>query len=103
MGALVYALKTLGHAYPEAFSWVPGFFVDTPFMMMAFYLLAACIAMQVLFTFRYPKGADEDPEKLYWSRPLDALKDPGWPGIGNYKLLGGALIAVMIALYIVFR
>lgn len=103
MGALVYAIKTLSIAYPETFTWVPRFFIDTPFMMMAFYLMTACIFMQVVFTYAFPKGADEDKEKLYWARPLAALDDPGWPGIGNYKFLGAALIVIMSVLFYVFR
>jgi SSS family solute:Na+ symporter len=103
LGALAYAIKTMSLAFPETFFWVPGFFVETPFMMMAFYLLVACLLMQVVFTYRFPKGADEDRERLHWRRPLEALEAPGWPGLSNYKVLGGLLMVAMGVLYYLFR
>jgi solute:Na+ symporter, SSS family len=103
LGVLIFALKTLHAGFPVSFGWVPGFFVDTPFMMMAFYMCVACVAMQVAFTIAMPKLAGEDPQKLYWPHPLDALKSPGWPGLLNYKFLALLVILAMSALYIIFR
>lgn len=103
LGAVVFALKTLNKGYPDSFGWVPAFFIDTPFMMMAFYMCMACIAMQVALTMAMPKLAGEDAQRLYWPHPLDALKSPGWPGILNYKFLAIVVIVAMTSLYIVFR
>jgi len=103
LGALFFALKTLHAWQPEAFAWVPPFFYHTPFMMMAFYLLAMCVAMQVALSFLLPKTADEDPQRLYWERPLDALKSAGWTGLGDYRVVTAAVIVVMVGLYVVFR
>jgi SSS family solute:Na+ symporter len=103
MGALFFALKTLHTWQPDTFAWIPSFFYETPFMMMAFYLFAACVAMQVTLTYLLPKAAHEDPQRLYWQNPLDALKSAGWTGVGDYRLITTAVIVVMVGLYVVFH
>lgn len=103
LGALVFFLKVIHKWQPDVFSWVPGFFYQTPFMMMAFYLFVACAGCQVLLTLVLPKQPAEDPEKLYWAHPFDALRSPGWPGLGNYKFAASAVFVAMVALYVVFR
>jgi hypothetical protein len=34
---------------------------------------------------------------------LDALKHPGWPGLGNYKVLAAIVVLAMSGLYFIFR
>jgi SSS family solute:Na+ symporter len=103
LGVGIYALKALNEGFPNAFAWVPVFFITTPFMMMAFYMFVACLVLQITFTKLQPKLAGEDPQALYWPHPLDALKAPGWPGILNYKTLASIVILSMVALYVLFR
>lgn len=103
MGLFVFGLKTMHTGYPKTFAWVPSFFFTTPFMMMAFYMCVACIVMQVIFTILQPKLAGEDPQQLYWPKPLDALKSHGWPGLRNYKVLASIVILSMTILYYIFR
>lgn len=103
MGVVLFALKTLHAGWENAFSWVPSFVYETPFMMMAFYMCVVCIAMQVVFTFLYPKTSEEDPQKLYWPHPFDALKAPGWSGLLNYKVMASVVIIAMVGLYVTFR
>lgn len=103
MGAVIFALKTLHLWKPATFAAVPGFFYETPFMMMAFYMCVVCVLMQILFSLLMPKIAGEDPQALYWPRPLDALAAPGWRGLGNYKVLAMIVIAAMTSLYVIFR
>lgn len=103
MGLVVFSLKTFHTGYPQAFDWVPSFFYNTPFMMMAFYMCVACVCMQVLFTILQPKLAGEDPQNLFWPHPLDALRSPGWAGLGNYKVLASIVIVAMAILYHQFR
>lgn len=103
MGASIFTIKTLHVWKPIPFSWTPSFFYETPFMMMAFYMCVVCFAMQILFSFTLPKLADEDPQNLHWPHPLDALKSPGWSGIGNYKVFAAIVILAMTALYTVFH
>ena len=72
-------------------------------MMMAFYLFCACVAIQVGLSCLLPKLPHEDPQRLYWVRPLDALKSAGWPGLGDYRVLAALVFVVMVGLYIAFR
>jgi SSS family solute:Na+ symporter len=103
LGVLLFGLKTLHKWQPETFAWIPSFVYDTAFMMMAFYMLLACVLLQVVFTLAWPKGAAEDPERLYWKHPFDALQSSGWPGLANYKVLAAAVFVLMVALYTLFR
>ncbi len=103
IGVGIYSLKALNEGFPNAFAWVPAFFITTPFLMMAFYMFVACLVIQITFTKLQPKLAGEDPQALYWPHPLDALKAPGWPGILNYKILASIVILSMVILYILFR
>ncbi|MEI8235275.1 MAG: sodium/solute symporter [Verrucomicrobiota bacterium] len=103
MGTLIFMLKTLYVWKPAEFGWIPSFFYKTPFMLMAFYMLAFCIVLQVALTLIHPKQAAEDPEHLYWEHPLDPLKSPGWPGLANYKVLAALVVVAMCGLYYFFR
>jgi len=103
MGVVLFAVKALHGWKPDAFKWLPSFFYETPFMMMAFYMCAACLLMQVALTYVLPKAAGEDPQSLFWRSPLEALEFPGWKGIGNYKVLAAIVVLAMTSLYIVFR
>ena len=102
-GALVFITKTLHVWKPETFGWIPAFIYVTPFMLMAFNLLCFCIVLQVSLTMLRPKLAAEDPQKLYWPHPFDALKSPGWPGLANYKVLAALVFIAMTVLYYIFR
>jgi SSS family solute:Na+ symporter len=72
------------------------------FMMASFYLCMLCLVVQALISAVYPHQHTAQSERLVWSNPLDCLRSPGWPGIGNYKFLSVALAAVMIILYAMF-
>ena len=103
VGASVFALKTLHVWKPLAFDWIPVFLYQTPFMLMAFYLLCFCVALQISLTFARPKLASEDPQKLFWAHPLDALNYKGWPGLANYKVLAAFVFVAMSILYYLFH
>jgi len=102
-GVMVFFLKTLHSAWPVMFGWIPPLFYKTPFMIMAFYLFCLSLVLQVVLTYVRPKEAHEDPEKLYWPHPLDALRSPGWPGLANYKVLAAMVFVAMCVLYYIFR
>ncbi len=92
-----------GPLFCAAIKVLPPFFYATPFMMMTFYLFAACVALQVALTFALPKAAHEDPQRLYWEHPAECLQSPGWPGLANYRVLSALVFVLMIALYVIFR
>ena len=101
LGAGVFLISKLGEGTAAA-EWLSALSGGS-FMMMAFYLLCACVAMQVLFSLIWPSGERERSSKLYWASPLEPLREKGWPGIGNYKLLSVLLIGGMAVLYYFFR
>jgi SSS family transporter len=105
MGAFLFAVTTFHKWQPESSVWhsVPAFLYETPFMLMAFYMLAACMLFQLVLSFCLPKRPDEDPQHLYLANPLDALKSAGWPGLGDYRVLSAGVVAVMVGLYWIFR
>jgi hypothetical protein len=55
--------------------------------MAAFYLFVVCSI--ILFTASLIR--------------LDALRTPGWPGLGDYRIIAGILFGTMISLYWFFR
>jgi len=103
LGALLFLLRTVHTWQPERFGWVPPFFYQTSFMLMAFYLWCCCTLLQIVLSLALPQLPGEDPEKLYWEHPLDCLQSPGWPGLANYKVLSGIVFLLMVGLYIKFR
>lgn len=74
-----------------------------PFMMMAFYLLIACVIMQVSLSYYFPVHHTAESNTLYWKSPLEPLQDKGWKGFGNYKFLSALLLLVMVVLYSIFH
>lgn len=74
-----------------------------PFMMMAFYLFIVCVIIQVTLSLIFPVQHTAESQQLYWKNPLDPLRGEAWKGIGNYRLLSGLLLGMVIFLYIVFR
>ncbi|MBN2316544.1 MAG: sodium:solute symporter [Sedimentisphaerales bacterium] len=72
------------------------------FMVISFILAALCGVVMVVMSLLCPEPLTDENSKLVWKSPLEPLREKGWPGIGNYKLLSGALALTMIALYIIF-
>lgn len=80
-----------------------SFFGKTPFMMSAFYLFCLCLVFQIILSFIFPVRHTAESRALYWSSPLAPLRQPGWKGMGNYKVLSAILLAIMACLYLVFN
>ena len=76
---------------------------DVPFMMAGFYLFCLCCLVHAVVSLLRPDPPSAERDALVWTNPMQALRDPGWPGLGNYKLLAGLLCVVMIALYAIFH
>jgi len=74
-----------------------------PSMMATFYLFVVCSVLLAAISWARPHVHTEESRRLVWEHPLESLRTPGWPGLGNYKLLAGVLFVVMVALYVVFR
>ncbi len=98
LGFAVYFIKVF-----QMGTGMETFFTRTNFMLMSVYLFLCCVILQVALSVALPKQTGEDPQKLYWASPFDPIREKGWPGLGNYKLLGVLLLAIMIVLYWKFR
>jgi solute:Na+ symporter, SSS family len=77
--------------------------VDMHWMVASFWLCVVCLAFHVVVSLLTPEELTEDKAALVWSHPLDALRSPGWRGIGNYKVLSVLLFGTLVALYVVLR
>jgi len=75
---------------------------NIPPMMMTFYLFVICSVILAVVSYFYPHQHTSESAKLVWNNPGDALRDKGWKGIGNYKILSGILFITMVALYVIF-
>ena len=82
--------------------WNDYFGWSMPGLLAGFYLFCGCSVVMVVVSLIRPHVHTEESIKLVWGNPLAALKDKGWPGIGNYKFLSLALFVVMVFLYVVF-
>jgi SSS family solute:Na+ symporter len=102
MGALVYTLKVLSKWQPDTFAWIPDFFHNTPYMLMAFYLFAACVVLQITIALASAPDVVGKDARLSWDSPMAALRQPGWPGLFDYRLLAGVVVAGYVALYCIF-
>lgn len=101
LGVVVFAC---GKLLPKDSGGAVGHFLTTtPFMMMAFWLFCACVVLMLTLSLVSPHKHSEESRTLFWKNPLEPLLQPGWPGLGDYRFLSGALLAVMGVLYWMFR
>lgn len=80
-----------------------AFLVETSFMMKAFWLFCVCSTIMIIISLAKPKELSAEQMKLCWASPLDPIRQPGWPGVFDYRFLSAMLIVIMIVLYTVFR
>ena len=90
MGAYVFVMDFFRESWPISF------------MLTSFYMFCGCVAILFFASIAFPQEHTEESRKLVWDNPLDALKRPGWKGIGNYKFLAALLLAIMAILYLIF-
>ncbi|MCU0791583.1 MAG: hypothetical protein MUE42_01740, partial [Opitutaceae bacterium] len=74
-----------------------------PFMLMAFYLLVACMLFQVAVSLIRPATEAQRAGAVCWKSPWEPLRSPGWPGMADYRVLSLLVIAGMAVLYAFFR
>jgi len=72
------------------------------FMVISFLLAVACGVIMVIVSLIFPEPLTQERESLVWKSFTEPLREEGWPGIGNYKLLSAVLALTIIALYIIF-
>ncbi len=72
------------------------------FMMMAFCLFVTCSFILLLVSLIKPQVHTEQSAALVWDHPLASLRDPGWKGLANYRVLAIVLFLSMVTLYVIF-
>lgn len=93
LGAFVFAFNSFVPDQPLA---------RVPFMLMAFYLLVACVVFQVAVSLLRPASLEQRAAAVCWKSPLEPLRAPGWPGLADYRFLAAVVLAGMAVLYYVF-
>jgi solute:Na+ symporter, SSS family len=74
------------------------------FMLIAFVLLAACLAIMVATTFLFPEPLKEEARPLVWEDWREPLRgDAHGHGLGNYRLAAAVVLATFVVLYLIFR
>lgn len=49
-----------------------------------------------------PHRHTPESSTLYRPNPLDAVRAPGWPGLGDYRFIAALLFVTMVLLYWIF-
>lgn len=75
--------------------------VDMHWMVASFWLCMMCLVFHIVVSLVTPDELTEEKAALVWPHPLDALRSPGWGGVGNYKVLSAVLFATLVALYVI--
>ena len=74
------------------------------FMLNAFLLLVACLAIMVATTFLFPETLKPEAKMLIWEDWREPLRGKAaGRGLRDYRVLAGLVLAVFVALYLVFR
>jgi SSS family solute:Na+ symporter len=73
--------------------------VNLHWMVASFWLCVIGIAIHVVVSLWTPEELTAEKAQLVWPHPLDALKSPGWTGIGNYKVLAALLLVFLVGIY----
>ena len=73
------------------------------FMLIAFLLLLACLAIMVATTFRFPEPLKDEARPLVWEDWREPLRGRCGTGLSDYRVVSALIFAVFVVLYVVFR
>ncbi len=74
------------------------------FMLIAFLLLVACLAIMVVTTYWFPEPLKEEARPLIWEDWREPLRgEAHGHGLGNYRFASAAVLITFVVLYLVFR
>ena len=74
------------------------------FMLIAFWLFAACVAIMVATTFLFPEPFKAEAGLLIWENWREPLRSSaGGRGLADYRVVSAIILLVFIGLYFVFR
>jgi SSS family solute:Na+ symporter len=73
------------------------------FMLIAFWLWVACMLIMVATSFIFPEPLKAGAELLIWESWREPLRGTaGGRGLGNYRVVAAAILAVFVILYFFF-
>ncbi len=79
-------------------------FYKGDFMLIAFFLLVACLFIMAVTTFMFPEPLKEEARPLIWEDWREPLRSKAHGrGLGNYRLAAAAVLITFAALNILFR
>ena len=58
-----------------------------------------CAMILVVTSWCLPDPLTPEKQALVWHSLWEPLRDKGWPGLGDYRILSAVLIIVMVALF----
>jgi SSS family solute:Na+ symporter len=74
------------------------------FMLIAFWLFAACVVIMVVTTFLFPEVPKAEARLLVWENWREPLSGAaGGRGLGDYRVLAAVILLIFAALYLAFR
>jgi len=74
------------------------------FMLIAFLLLLACLAVMVVTSLRFPEPLKAEARLLIWEDWREPLRgQAGGRGLGNYRVLTLVVLVTFFVLYLIFR
>ena len=72
-------------------------------MLIAFLLCVLCIAIMAACAYIFPEPLKEEAKPLIWETWSEPIRQRCGSGLSDYRLMSGFVVAVFVALYIVFR
>jgi SSS family solute:Na+ symporter len=72
------------------------------FMLIAFLLLVACLAIMIVVTFLFPAPLKPEAETLVWNSIAEPLRVKCGSGLSDYRVMSVAVLIVFAALYLIF-
>jgi len=73
------------------------------FMLIAFYLLVACIAIMVATSFLFPEGLKDEAKPLVWENWSEPLRMKCGSGLSDYRVMSTVIVFIFATLYLIFR
>ena len=68
-------------------------------MITSFWMFVGCVVVLILASVMFPQPLTDEAKGLVWKSPLDALRQPGWKGLGDYRFLSILLLAILVLFY----
>lgn len=95
-------LFALGQLRPEW--WAT--FVDRnhfDFLLQGVALFLLCSLVMLGVSWIAPHQHTDESRSLVWKSVWEPLQSPGWPGMANYRVVSGLLVALLIAIYVILQ